>query len=96
MRALNTTGNSSGENGTIQDISTQVNTLYASVQKALDSGIVSEELKNTPLIIFFLTELAIDGKLETIRNRADLYEKMVEKILFEHQGEKELPTQKRA
>ena len=54
------------------------------IKKFLATNILAEDLKNTPLILFFLCKLAVDEKLEAIKNRSSLYEEVIKKIIIEH------------
>jgi hypothetical protein len=56
----------------------------AQVHTFLNSTIITDELKNTPLILFFICKLSIDNELATITNRANLYETITKKIITEH------------
>ncbi|EKE27828.1 MAG: signal transduction protein [uncultured bacterium (gcode 4)] len=56
----------------------------------LEWAVLDEELKNTPLILFFLCKLSHDNKLQNIKNRASLYEEISIKNLEDHQAEKGL------
>ncbi len=58
------------------------------IEVFLEKPTLSEDIKETPLILYFLTELCVNGELGTIKNRTDLYERMIEKILTKHQGRK--------
>ncbi len=55
----------------------------------LTGNILDEDLKNTPLILYFLCEISVGDEnskgLSHIRNRADLYEEMISRILAKHQ-----------
>ncbi len=55
--------------------------LYGSIGKFLESWNLDEETKSTPLILFFLCELAVKWKLENISTRASLYEEFIKLIL---------------
>ncbi len=54
----------------------------------LNQSILEEELKNTPLIIYFLCILSKDNEIESIKNRSQLYEKIVLKIIKYHNKSK--------
>ncbi len=54
------------------------------IKKFLDSSIITNELKNTPLILYFLCVLSVDNKLDKIKNRTTLYDEIVKKIIIDH------------
>ena len=56
----------------------------------LRKDVLDEELKNTPLILFFLCVLSKNQNLKNIKNRAWLYEKIIIEILNKHQWLKKL------
>jgi hypothetical protein len=63
------------------------------IQKFLQQGMLEEDLKQTPLILYFLCQMSLSNgnkSLEQIHNRAELYEEIVKKILKDHQKKKKL------
>jgi hypothetical protein len=65
-----------------------LNTKISSIEYFLNQSILEAELKNTPLIIYFLCVLSKDNEIEKIKNRAQLYEEIVTKIIKEHNKSK--------
>lgn len=53
------------------------------INEFLQKWIIDEELKNTPLVLYFLTQLSIE-EIWKIENRAMLYDMITLKILSEH------------
>ncbi|MFZ2255119.1 MAG: hypothetical protein WAW59_06425 [Patescibacteria group bacterium] len=58
------------------------------IEEFLAKPTLSADLKETPLILFFLMKLCVKNELESIKNRADLYERMSTLLLIEHQKKK--------
>ncbi len=59
------------------------------IEEFLWKNIIEEELKSTPLILFFIVKLSFEWNLENINNRAQLYKKIFISILIEHNWENE-------
>lgn len=54
------------------------------IEDFLARNILGEDLKNTPLVLFFLCELSTDDKLRNITGRSSLYEEIVRRIIIKH------------
>lgn len=62
------------------------------IDNFVTSNKLSPDIKDTKLILYFLCKLSVDNSFSEIKNRADIYEKIVRMILIKHNWQKWIPT----